>query len=165
MITITINGETKEWDVDPAMPLLWFLREKCELTGTKFGCGMAQCGACTIHLDGSPIRSCVTPVQVAAGKEITTIEGISPDPQHLHAVQQAWIEEQVPQCGYCQSGQIMSAVALLESNPNPTDEDINQAMSGNICRCGMYNRIRKGIHRAAAQLSSLTDNQTQIHNG
>ena len=142
MTKIIINGQEREFDVDPSTPLLWVIREQAGLTGTKFGCGMAQCGACTMHLDGNPIRSCVTPLQVAEGKEITTIEGISPEGTELHAVQQAWIEEQVPQCGYCQSGQIMSAVALLKENPAPTDEDIDKAMSGNICRCGTYGRIR-----------------------
>ena len=156
MITITINGQLKELDVDLGTPLLWAIREQLGLTGTKFGCGMAQCGACTIHLDGMPIRSCVTPVEVADQKSVTTIEGILSEGE-LHPVQKAWIEEQVPQCGYCQSGQIMSAVALLESNPNPTDEDIDRAMMGNVCRCGTYSRIRKGIKRAAKNIS-LTSN-------
>jgi isoquinoline 1-oxidoreductase alpha subunit len=159
MIRFTINGARKEVEADPSMPLLWVIREKLELTGTKFGCGIAQCGACTVHLNGKPIRSCITPVQSVADQEITTIEGIAPKGS-LHAVQQAWIDEQAPQCGYCQSGQIMSAVALLNENPTPSDEDINDAMSGNICRCGMYGRIRKGIKRAAAELSSTTNTQT-----
>lgn len=154
MISFQLNGQEFETDVDPSTPLLWVIREKAGLTGTKFGCGVSQCGACTIHLDGAPVRSCITPVSVAKDKEITTIEGIKYEDGTLHAVQQAWIDEQVPQCGYCQSGQIMSAVALLEKNPSPTDEDIDIAMSGNICRCGMYSRIRKGIHRAAANLAS-----------
>jgi isoquinoline 1-oxidoreductase alpha subunit len=154
MVRFKLNGKMQEVEVDPTTPLLWVIREQCALTGTKFGCGVAQCGACTVHLDGSPVRSCVTPVQIVGDKEVTTIEGIS-DGQSLHLVQQAWIEEQVPQCGYCQSGQIMSAVALLDKNPDPEDEDIDLAMSGNICRCGMYSRIRKGIKRAAEQLSSL----------
>jgi isoquinoline 1-oxidoreductase alpha subunit len=153
MIKFKLNGLIQEVPVDPATPLLWVIREQCALTGTKFGCGVAQCGACTVHLDGSPVRSCVTPVQMVADKEVTTIEGIANE-QGLHPVQQAWIEEQVPQCGYCQSGQIMSAVALLDKNPNPGDEDIDLAMSGNICRCGMYSRIRKAIKKAAEQLSS-----------
>ena len=149
MINLTINGESHELDVDPATPLLWVIREQAGLTGTKFGCGIAQCGACTIHLDDKPIRSCVTPVQAADGKSVRTIEDIAAPGGELHPVQQAWIDEQVPQCGYCQSGQVMSAVALLESNPSPSDEDINAAMSGNICRCGTYPRIRRGIKRAA----------------
>lgn len=146
-ITLSVNGTERSVDVDPNMPLLWVIRETLGLTGTKFGCGMALCGACTVHLDGAPIRSCVTPVSVAAGKAVTTIEGISPD--RNHPVQKAWIELQVPQCGYCQSGQIMSACALLEKKAKPTDEDIDTAMSGNICRCGTYQRIRAAIHKAA----------------
>lgn len=153
-LTLTINDETRELDLDPSTPLLWVIRENLSLTGTKFGCGIAQCGACTVHLNGSPIRSCVTPVSAAAGQAITTIEGISSTDGDMHAVQQAWIDEQVPQCGYCQSGQIMSAVALLERSPNPTDEEIDQAMSGNVCRCGTYPRVRKGIHRAASALAA-----------
>lgn len=149
MTTLTINGVVHEFDVDPATPLLWVIREQAGLSGTKFGCGIAQCGACTVHLDGKPVRACVTPVQVADGRQVKTIEGVRTT-DGLHPVQQAWIDEQVPQCGYCQSGQIMSAVALLESNPSPTDADIDAAMSGNICRCGTYPRIRKGIKRAAA---------------
>jgi len=146
-ITLSVNGTERSVDVDPNMPLLWVIRETLGLTGTKFGCGMALCGACTVHLDGAPIRSCVTPVSVAAGKAVTTIEGISPD--RSHPVQKAWIELQVPQCGYCQSGQIMSACALLKNTPKPSDEDIDIAMSGNICRCGTYLRIRAAIHKAA----------------
>ena len=152
MISLTINGETYELDVDPATPLLWVIREQAGLIGTKFGCGISQCGACTVHLNGTPIRSCVTPVQAAANQRITTIEGIGTD--GLHAVQQAWIDEQVPQCGYCQSGQVMAAVALLDANPSPTDDDIDAAMSGNICRCGTYPRIRRGIKRAAVTLAA-----------
>ncbi len=148
MITLNINGETHDLELDPATPLLWVIREQIGLIGTKFGCGIAQCGVCTVHLDGTPIRSCVTPVRAAEGRKITTIEGIRSE-GGLHPVQQAWIDEQVPQCGYCQSGQVMSAVALLEANPAPTDADIDAAMSGNICRCGTYPRIRKGIKRAA----------------
>jgi isoquinoline 1-oxidoreductase alpha subunit len=159
MITLTINGETREFDVDPTTPLLWVIREQASLTGTKFGCGIAQCGACTVHLDGAPIRSCVTPVQVAAGKTIRTIEGIASADGELHAVQQAWIDEQVPQCGYCQSGQVMAAVALLESNPSPSDEDIDRAMSGNVCRCGTYPRIRRGIKRAALAISATAEEE------
>lgn len=158
MITLKINGIQRELDVDPTMPILWVVREQAGLTGTKFGCGVAQCGACTVHLNGSPIRSCVTPIQAAAGQEITTIEGIGQNSTSLHAVQQAWIDEQVPQCGYCQSGQIMSAVALVESNPSPTDGDIDRFMSGNICRCGTYGRIRRAIKRAAAARTEGEDN-------
>jgi aerobic-type carbon monoxide dehydrogenase small subunit (CoxS/CutS family) len=147
MITLTLNGQAKDIDVADDTPLLWVLRDTLGLTGTKFGCGAALCGACTVHLDGQPIRSCVTPVNSVAGKTITSIEGLSSD--RSHPVQRAWIELQVPQCGYCQSGQIMSAAALLAANPNPSDADIDSAMSGNICRCGTYPRIRKAIHRAA----------------
>jgi len=153
MITLTINGESHELDVDPGTPLLWVIREQAGLTGTKFGCGIAQCGACTVHLDGAPIRSCVTPVQVADGKSVRTIEGVATPDGELHPVQQAWIDEQVPQCGYCQSGQVMSAVALLETNASPSDEDIDAAMRGNICRCGTYPRVRRGIKRAASVMN------------
>jgi|TARA_B100001750_G_scaffold63834_1_gene50695 aerobic-type carbon monoxide dehydrogenase small subunit (CoxS/CutS family) len=159
MIILTINGETREFDVDPSTPLLWVIREQANLTGTKFGCGISQCGACTVHIDGAPIRSCVTPLQVADGKSVRTIEGVTPGDGALHPVQQAWIDEQVPQCGYCQSGQIMAAVALLESNPSPTDEDIDTAMSGNICRCGTYPRIRRGIKRAALAMGAGADEE------
>ncbi len=158
MITLTINGKRHDLDVDPGTPLLWAIREQTGLTGTKFGCGIAQCGACTVHLNGAPIRSCVTTVQAAANQNITTIEGIASTESGLHAIQQAWIDEQVPQCGYCQSGQIMSAVALLSENPAPSDEDIDRAMSGNVCRCGTYPRIRKGIKRAAAMLAEERSN-------
>ena len=154
MIRLTINGKEFEVDATADIPLLWVIREQCGLTGTKFGCGIAQCGACTVHLDGQPVRSCVTPAVSAEGKSITTIEGIAPDKNILHFVQQAWIEEQTPQCGYCQSGQIMSAVALLNENPSPSDEEIDAAMSGNICRCGMYGRIKSAIKRASATLQS-----------
>jgi len=133
--------------VSPDMPLLWVIRDTIGLTGTKFGCGLAQCGACTVHLDGAPIRSCMTPVSSAAGKKVTTVEGLSSAASH--ALQAAWIAEQVPQCGYCQSGQLMSAAALLAKKPKPTDADIDAAMSGNICRCGTYQRIRRAVHRAA----------------
>jgi isoquinoline 1-oxidoreductase alpha subunit len=146
--TFSLNGEDKTVDVDPQMPLLWVLRDTLNMTGTKFGCGMALCGACTVHINGEAARSCITPISSVANKKITTIEGLSADGSH--PVQKAWIEEDVPQCGYCQSGQIMSAVALLSKKPNPSDADIDDAMSGNICRCGTYQRIRKAIHRAAA---------------
>jgi len=145
---LEINGATHEVDAPPDMPLLWALRDLLNLTGTKFGCGMALCGACTVHVDGAATRSCVLPVSALEGKSITTIEGIGSTPLG-RKVQDAWIAEDVPQCGYCQSGQIMSAVALLKSTPQPSDEDINNAMNGNLCRCGTYNRIRKAIHRAA----------------
>lgn len=154
MINLKINGQSHQVDVDPDTPLLWVIREQIGLTGTKFGCGMAQCGACTVHLDGKAIRSCVTPVSSVENQLITTIEGIAISESELHPVQQAWIEEQAPQCGYCQSGQIMSAVALLNSNPAPTDEEIDVAMSGNICRCGMYARIKRGIRRAAGPIAN-----------
>jgi isoquinoline 1-oxidoreductase alpha subunit len=147
-ITFILNGESQTVDVSPDMPLLWVLRDTLNKTGTKFGCGMALCGACTVHINGVATRSCVTQISSVAGKKITTIEGISADGSH--PVQQAWMEEDVPQCGYCQSGQIMSAVALLAKTPNPTDAQIDDAMTGNICRCGTYQRIRKAIHRAAS---------------
>ena len=147
-ITFTLNGKSQTVDVSPEMPLLWVLRDTLNMTGTKFGCGMALCGACTVHINGEAARSCITPVSSVAGKQITTIEGLSADGSH--PVQQAWMAEDVPQCGYCQSGQIMSAVALLSKKASPTDADIDDAMSGNICRCGTYQRIRKAIHRAAA---------------
>jgi isoquinoline 1-oxidoreductase alpha subunit len=145
--SIWINGEMKSLEVDPATPLLWVLREQLGLTGTKFGCGLALCGACTVHVDGNAVRSCVTPVAAVAEKRVTTIEGLSAD--RSHPVQRAWLEVQVPQCGYCQSGQIMSAAALLAVNANPEDRDINDAMAGNLCRCGTYARIRRAIHLAA----------------
>lgn len=148
---LTVNGKKHTVKADPQMPLLWIIRELIGLTGTKYGCGIAQCGACTIHLNGAPIRSCSFPVSAVGSQPITTIEGLSHN--HLHPVQQAWIEEQVPQCGYCQSGQIMSAVALLKANPQPTDADIDAAMQGNICRCGTYPRIRKAIKRASVHQS------------
>lgn len=149
MISFAINGEQQTVDVDPTTPLLWVLREQFGLTGTKFGCGMAQCGACTVQVDGAAMRSCVMPVSAVAGRKVTTIEGLAADDESLHPLQAAWIEHQVPQCGYCQSGQLMSAAALLASNPNPTDQDIDRAMEGNICRCGMYGRIRSAIKTAA----------------
>jgi isoquinoline 1-oxidoreductase subunit alpha len=151
MIKFNLNGTDTTVDVEGDMPLLWVLRDTLGLTGTKFGCGMALCGACTVHLDGTAVRSCVTSVSAANGRKITTIEGLSPD--NTHPVQKAWIEVDVPQCGYCQSGQIMSAVALLARNPQPTDAEIDAAMSGNICRCGTYQRIRAAIHRAAAAMA------------
>lgn len=146
MIKLTVNGKEHEVDVAPDTPLLWVLRDYVGLTGTKFGCGQALCGACTVHLDGQPVRACVTPVSAVGGHGVLTIEGLSAD--RSHAVQKAWLELDVPQCGYCQSGQIMSAVALLAKNPKPSDTDIDSAMSGNLCRCGTYPRIRKAIHRA-----------------
>jgi len=148
-ISFQVNGKPRTVDVSPDTPLLWVLRDTLQLTGTKYGCGISQCGACTVHVDGDPTRSCVTPVSSIAGKNITTIEGLSPD--RGHPIQLAWIAEQVPQCGYCQSGQIMTAAALLARTPKPTDAEIDQAMSGNICRCGTYQRMRKAIHRAAGQ--------------
>jgi len=147
MIGLTVNGKRFDVDVPSDMPLLWVIRDVVGLTGTKFGCGIAQCGACTVHLDGQPIRSCITPVSSVGSGKITTIEGLSASTSHV--LQTAWIAEQVPQCGYCQSGQLMSAAALLTQTPKPTDADIDAAMSGNICRCGTYQRIRRAIHRAA----------------
>ncbi len=147
MVNIIVNGTAREIDVEADTPLLWVLREELGLTGTKFGCGIAECGACTVHVNGEAIRSCVTPVSTVAGRQITTIEGLSPDSKH--PVQQAWLTEQVPQCGYCQSGQIMATVAFLKNTPNPTDADINAGLT-NICRCGTYERLRRAVHRAAA---------------
>jgi aerobic-type carbon monoxide dehydrogenase small subunit (CoxS/CutS family) len=152
MISFKVNGRRYEVDAPVDTPLLWVLRDNLGLTGTKYGCGMALCGACTVHVNGNAVRSCVTPVSSVVGKEIVTIEGLSADGSH--PVQQAWIAEDVPQCGYCQSGQIMSAAALLSANPTPTDDDIDQAMSANICRCGTYQRIRSAIHRAAGIMAS-----------
>jgi len=146
--TLTINGKARSVDVDDDTPLLWVLRDVLGMTGTKFGCGMALCGACTVHVDGKPVRSCITPVSAAAGKRVTTIEAIGATAAG-RKIQQAWVALEVPQCGYCQSGQIMSATALLAAKPNPTDSDIDAAMSGNICRCGTYVRIREGIKHAA----------------
>ena len=146
-MNLTINNHPYTVDVDPAMPLLWVLRDVLHLTGTKYGCGMAQCGACTVHLNGDAVRSCVTPVKRAENQHVVTIEGLSAD--HSHPLQRAWTALNVPQCGYCQSGQIMSAAVLLRENPDPTDQDIDDAMSGNICRCGTYPRIRHAIHMAA----------------
>jgi aerobic-type carbon monoxide dehydrogenase small subunit (CoxS/CutS family) len=147
MIELRVNRKDHQVDVSPDTPLLWVIRETLGLTGTKFGCGMAQCGACTVHLEGEAVRSCVTPVARAAGKDVTTIEGLADDLHH--PLLRAWIEEDVPQCGYCQSGQIMAAAVLLRENPRPTDADIDDSMTGNICRCGTYLRIRRAIHRAA----------------
>ncbi|WP_296705780.1 (2Fe-2S)-binding protein [Algoriphagus sp.] len=144
---LNINGKSLSVDVDPSTPMLWVLRDHLDLVGTKFGCGIAQCGACTIHLDGNPVRSCQLPVTAAVDAEITTIEGISENGDH--PVQKAWLEHDVPQCGYCQAGQIMSAVALLKENPSPTDADIDNAMNGNICRCGTYTRIKAAIKTAS----------------
>ena len=146
-IEFRLNGEPVSLDVEPELPLLWAIRDEIGLTGTKFGCGIGQCGACTVHLDGGAVRGCLTPVSAAQGRSVTTIEGL--DPAGVHALQRAWIEGSVPQCGYCQSGQLMSAASLLASNPSPSDADIDAAMSGNICRCGTYGRIRSAIHRAA----------------
>jgi isoquinoline 1-oxidoreductase subunit alpha len=146
-LTLRVNGNERKVSVSPQTPLLWVLRDTLQLTGTKFGCGAGLCGACTVHVDGVAIRSCSTPVSQAVGKNIITIEGLGAN--GLHPVQQAWIAEDVPQCGYCQTGQIMAAAALLSKNPQPSDEQITQAMTGNICRCGTYDRIRKAIHRAA----------------
>ena len=151
MVTLTVNGQQHQIDVEPDMPLLWALRNEIGLTGTKYGCGIAQCGACTVLLDGRPVRSCMLAVSGVQGREITTIEGLS-DNGTLTKVQEAWIAEDVPQCGYCQSGQILSATALLHHTPNPDDSDIDAAMAGNICRCGTYVRIRRAIHRAAAKV-------------
>src|SRR5690242_5161082 len=153
-IKLTVNGEARELDVDPQMPLLWAIRDHLKLTGTKFGCGMALCGACTVHIDDQPTRSCVTPVSAVAGKNVTTIEGLSTSAGK--AVQNAWVKLDVPQCGYCQSGQIMSAAALLASNAKPTDADIDAAMAGNICRCATYARIRAAIHEAAGEVSHVS---------
>ena len=153
MTEVTINGVARQLAADPDMPLLWAIREELGLTGTKFGCGIAQCGACTVHLDGVAVRSCTTPLRAAAGRAVTTIEGLATS-DGLHRVQRAWIDEQVPQCGYCQSGQIMSAAALLATTPAPTDNDIDAVMRGNICRCGTYARIRRAIKRAAGEARS-----------
>ena len=149
MATLSVNGKPYQVNAAPDTPLLWVIREHLQLTGTKFGCGMAQCGACTVHIDGNPVRSCQVPLSAATGKKITTIEGLHPQGQH--PLQVAWIAEQVPQCGYCQSGQIMQAAALLASTPDPTDSEIATAMDGNLCRCGTYPRIRRAIRRAARE--------------
>lgn len=149
MIRLKVNGKDRAFDGDPDMPLLWYLRDILGLTGTKFGCGMSLCGACTVHRSGEAIRSCTTPMKEVNGAEITTIEGITP----LHPVQKAWLDIRVPQCGYCQPGQIMQAIAFLKTNKNPTDQDIDTVMSGNLCRCGTYQRIRAAIHKAAKELA------------
>ena len=149
MIALVVNGTRQTLDVDPDTPLLWALRDNLKLTGTKYGCGIAQCGACTVHVDGQPVRSCITPMSAAAGRRVTTIEGLAPTAR-LYPVQQAWVDVYVPQCGFCQPGQIMSAAALLAGKPSATDADIDAAMAGNICRCGTYQRIRAAIHQAAA---------------
>ena len=151
MVSLIVNGKTREVGAAPDTPLLWVLRDSLHLTGTKFGCGIAQCGACTVHLDGQPVRSCSTPLSAAAGKKVTTVEGIGAT-RAGKAVQAAWVRHDVPQCGYCQSGQIMSASALLAKNRTPTDADIDEAMSGNVCRCGTYNQIRAAIKDAAANV-------------
>lgn len=148
-IALSINGKALSVDADPQTPLLWVLRDNLNLTGTKFGCGRGFCAACTVHVNGRATRSCITPLSTVQGKQITTIEGLSPDRAHLSAVQQAWIAEQVPQCGYCQSGFIMAAADLLARKPQPTDDDINEALSGNLCRCGTYVRIHRAVHKAA----------------
>lgn len=150
MLSLMVNGSVREFDGDAAMPILWFLRDELGLTGTKFGCGTALCGSCTVHLDGTAVRACVVPVSAAAGKSITTIEGLHP--QGNHPVQKAWRKENVPQCGYCQSGQIMQAASLLAANPNPTDEEIIAGMDGNICRCGTYQRIVSAIKVASQEV-------------
>ena len=152
MLQLNVNGQSVDTDAAPQTPLLWVLRDHLGMTGTKFGCGAALCGACTVHLDGEPVRSCQLPLEAVAGRKVTTIEGVSTDGSH--PVQRAWVELDVPQCGYCQSGQIMSATALLTRNPAPTDADIDAAMSGNLCRCGTYPRIRSAIHRAAELMKS-----------
>ena len=152
VVSLNVNGHAHKVEADPDTPLLWVIRDDIGLTGTKFGCGVAQCGACTVHVDGQPARSCVTPATAVAGRKVTTIEGLQS--KAAKAVQQAWIAHDVVQCGYCQSGQIMSATALLEQNPQPSDEDIDHAMAGNICRCATYVRIRAAIHAAAGQLSA-----------
>ena len=152
MINMTVNGRAVALDADPDMPLLWAVREELKLTGTKFGCGAAQCGACTMHVAGAPVRSCLTPISSAAGAQVITIEGVAADKVGA-AVQAAWLEHDVAQCGYCQSGQVMSAVALLKGNKKPTDAQIDAAMAGNVCRCGTYTRIRAAIHAAAAKLA------------
>jgi len=159
MINISLNGQSLSLDADPTMPILYAIRDLAQLTGTKFGCGMGLCGACTVHLDGQPIRACVTPLSAAVDKSITTIEGLSAE-AGLHPVQQAWLDNKVPQCGYCQSGQMMSAAALLARNSSPSDDDIDTAMQGNVCRCGTYPRIRKAIKQAAQTMQA--NNEIQL---
>ena len=157
MVTLSINGEERHVDVPDDVPLLWVLREELGLTGTKYGCGAALCGACTVHVDDQPARACVTPVREAAGKKVVTIEGLGA--AKLHVIQEAWVAENVPQCGYCQSGQIMSAVCLLRKKPDPTDDDIDACLSANLCRCGTYPRIRRAVHRAAAAMKETSRSQ------
>ena len=167
-ISLKINGKKHSVDTEPDTPLLWAIRDHVGMTGTKFGCGIASCGACTVHVNGVAIRSCITPVAAVAGQNISTIEGLAVSPDELHPLQQAWIDEQVPQCGYCQSGQLMSAAALLAKNSSPSDADIDEAMSGNICRCGMYSRIRKAIKTAAGVQQfdpALVDFVQEVTNG
>jgi len=160
MIKLTVNGQPREVEADPEMPLLWVLRDVLALTGTKYGCGQALCGACTVHLDGQPVRSCCTPVRRAESKSVITIEGLSADGSH--PLQKAWVELCVPQCGYCQAGQIMTAAALLKKTPQPTDEEINHSMAGNLCRCGTYNRIRDAVKKAAgAGAVASTDGESR----
>lgn len=161
--TLTVNSETHEVDVQPDMPLLWVLRDKLKLTGTKFGCGIAQCGACTVHINGTAMRSCVLPVSAVSG-DVTTIEGLA-DGGQLHPLQEAWIDHDVPQCGYCQAGQIMSAASLLATNSKPTDDDIDAAMAGNYCRCGTYIRIRKAIHSAASYYNAAATDGASAERG
>jgi isoquinoline 1-oxidoreductase alpha subunit len=151
MVTLTVNGKARQYDGDPDMPLLWYLRDDLRLTGTRFGCGAGLCGACTVHVNGQPVRACQTRMSTLESKTVLTIDALSGANGQLHPVQRAWVTHNVPQCGYCQSGQIMSAVALLKTTPNPTDADIDRAMSGNICRCGTYQRIRAAIHTAAKE--------------
>jgi len=151
MIPLNVNKKKYDVDVEPDTPLLWVIRDELHLTGTKYGCGIGQCGACTVHIDGEPVKSCIRPVSAVAGKQVTTIEGLS-DGKTLHPVQEAWIAENVPQCGYCQPGQIMAAAGLLRTNKKPTDADIDKAMNGNLCRCGTYQRIKKAIHTASAMM-------------
>ncbi|EED35305.1 isoquinoline 1-oxidoreductase alpha subunit [Luminiphilus syltensis NOR5-1B] len=159
MIKLTVNGVAHQFDGDTSTPVLWFLRDELNLTGTKFGCGAAQCGACTVHVDGKAQRSCVLPISAVDGASLTTIEGL--DPEGNHPLQKAWIEHQVPQCGYCQGGQIMQAASLLDKNPSPSDQDIVDAMSGNLCRCGTYTRIHKAIKSVAASTLSQNDSGVQ----
>jgi len=156
-ISMTLNGKAVSVDVPANMPLLWVLRDELEMCGTKFGCGAGQCGACTVHQDGEPIRSCLTPASAVAGKKITTIEGLSPE--GAHALQKAWMEMDVPQCGYCQAGQLMSAAALLAKKPNPTDAEIENALDGNLCRCGTYIRIKKAVHLAARMMQGSSPSE------
>lgn len=162
-VTFEVNGQSRTVDVSPDTPLLWVLRDTLNLTGTKYGCGIAACGACTVHINGEPQRSCVFPISAAAGKKVTTIEGLSHD--RSHPVQQAWVAEQVPQCGYCQSGQIMTAVAFLKKNPNPTAADVDNAMSNNVCRCGTAQRIRAAVLRAAGHTEAATAQPARGSNG